>query len=182
MASVTTTITSDTLDLESITSTVSAKTMLATTPSKITARSTAISITTATNSFMTITPNYPPITTTAPSTQDKDSAATGNTTVVSMITTRSLRRASHSAKGDTNAANAEPGNLDAVPQGILLPIIVAGSLVFVIAIIIVIVIVYIRKKKKDLSEDRYSFPRENNKSGYGNSDREIIRKHSSFAN
>jgi hypothetical protein len=182
MASVTATTISDTLGLESITSTAAAKTILATTPSKITTRAKAISITTATNSFMTITPNYLSITTTTPNNQDKDSAATGNTTVVSMITTRLLRRASNSAKGRTIAASAEPDNLDAVPQGILLPIIVAGSVVFVIAIIIVIVIVYIRKNKKDLSEDRYSFPHENNKSGYGNSDREVVRKHTSFAN
>lgn len=152
-ASVTATTISETLDLEAITSTVS--------------RSKAISITTA-------------ATTTTPYIQDKDGAATGNTMAVTLITTRLLRSASRLTKGHRIVANAEPDNLDAAPQGVILPIIVAGSLVFITAIIIVIVVVCIRKKKQDLSEDRYSD--DNNKSGYGNSDREAIRKHSSFAN
>jgi len=153
-----------------------------TTPSKITTRSKAISITNATNSFLTITPNHLPTTTTIANAQDKDDAATDSATVANMITTRLLRRTSHFAHARTIAANAESDNRDAVPQGTILSIIAAGSVVLLVAIIIAIVIVYIRKKKKDLSEDRYSFPRENKQNGYGNSNQETVQRHTSFAN
>merc|ERR1711937_241152 len=133
----TTTTISHTFGLESITSAVSAKTMLVTTPSKITTRSKAISITKAANSFLTITPNHLTTTTTIANAQDKDDAATDSTTVANMITTRLLRRTSL-AHAHTIAANAESDHRDAVPQGTILVIIAAGSVVLIVAIIVVI--------------------------------------------
>merc|ERR1711937_391788 len=96
-----------------------------------------ISITKAANSFLTITPNHLTTTTTIANAQDKDDAATDSTTVANMITTRLLRRTSL-AHAHTIAANAESDHRDAVPQGTILVIIAAGSVVLIVAIIVVI--------------------------------------------